>query len=469
MKNKKLLLYLPDGVGLRNFVFTSFIAQAQEAGFEVEVWNSTPLSEKEFGVKTHQVPKAKLSRMTDLRKAAYIYAQLNEFTKRFKNQIYQTYKFKTKTKNAKAFLKEFLKQGISRKVNSLQGLRDLKKKIILSEKKTSYFQACQAQLQKIQPDLVFCTNQRPITATAPIEAAKNLGIPTASFIFSWDNLPKATMIIEPDYYFVWSKFMKNELLSYYPYIQNNSVFITGTPQFEPHQDAALIQDKDSFFYENNMDLAKTYICFSGDDMTTSPDDQDYLRDVCEAITRLNQTAKLNLGIIFRPCPVDHSGRYATVLEDFKDIIAYIPPKWKQEGETWDTVVPTKEDITLQVNTIYHSALVINIASSMVFDFASMGKPCLYVNYLSETPRLKNWHPQKIYDFIHFQSMPDKEAVIWLTSKEGIEESILEGLRNPKPYAQNALKWFSLINEQPPEEASERIVEALKEILVNHYI
>ncbi|NEV93932.1 UDP-glycosyltransferase [Psychroflexus sp. YR1-1] len=464
MKNKKLLLYLPDGVGLRNFVFTNFINHAQNAGFEVEVWNSTPLLEKELRVKTHQVPKAKLSWMTDLRKAAYIDAQLNEFTKRFKNQIYQTYKFTTKANNLKALLKQVLKQLISRKINSLKDLRDLKKEIIGAEKKTNYFQACQTQLLEIKPDLVFCTNQRPVSATAPIEAAKELGIPTASFIFSWDNLPKATMIIEPDYYLVWSKFMKNELLLYYPYIQKNSVFITGTPQFEAHRNIALLQDKVSFYLENNMDLSKTYICFSGDDVTTSPDDQDYLRDVCEAVTNINQTGKMNLGVIFRPSPVDHSGRYDKVLKDYKKIIAYIPPKWKQQGDTWDTVVPTREDIALQVNTIFHSDLIINIASSMVFDFASMDKPCLYINYLSKTPRLKNWHPQKIYNFIHFQSMPDKDAVIWLTSKEEMEDKILEGLTNPKPYVEKAQNWFGIINQQPAQEASKRIAKALNEII-----
>jgi hypothetical protein len=32
-------------------------------------------------------------------------------------------------------------------------------------------------------------------------AAQQLGIPTATFIFSWDNLPKATMVVETDYYY----------------------------------------------------------------------------------------------------------------------------------------------------------------------------------------------------------------------------------------------------------------------------
>ncbi|MBZ9628916.1 hypothetical protein LB450_12445 [Psychroflexus sp. CAK1W] len=47
----------------------------------------------------------------------------------------------------------------------------------------------------------------------------------------------------------------------------------------------------------------------------------------------------------------------------------------------------------------------------------------------------------------------------------MEKIILEGLTNPKPYVENAQKWFSIINEQPAEEASKWIVAALDEILV----
>jgi hypothetical protein len=62
-------------------------------------------------------------------------------------------------------------------------------------------------------------------AVAPLLAAQDLGIPTATFIFSWDNLPKATMVVEANYYFVWSHHMKRELLLYYPNIEGFLSFL----------------------------------------------------------------------------------------------------------------------------------------------------------------------------------------------------------------------------------------------------
>src|SRR5690606_15462237 len=123
-----------------------------------------------------------------------------------------------------------------------------------------------------------------------------------------------------------------------------------------------------------------YICFSGDDITTSPDDHQYLNDFAEAVEQINSTANYNLGIIFRRCPVDFSGRYDEVLKKFDKIITSISPKWEQIDSSWNAILPKKEDLKLQINTILHTKAVVNLGSSMVFDFAVFNKPCLYINY-----------------------------------------------------------------------------------------
>ena len=114
-------------------------------------------------------------------------------------------------------------------------------------------------------------------------AAQELGIPTATFIYSWDNLPKATMVVEPQYYFVWSEHMKRELLNYYPFLDPENILVTGSPQFEPHLDPELRQERSEFYREHGLDLSREYLCFSGDDSTTSPDDPQYLADTAEAV------------------------------------------------------------------------------------------------------------------------------------------------------------------------------------------
>jgi hypothetical protein len=127
-------------------------------------------------------------------------------------------------------------------------------------------------------------------------------------------------------------------------------------------------------------------------------------------------------------------------------------------------MPTKADPTLLANTISVCDLVINLASSMVFDAACHNKPCAYINFNPNGIDIKKWSVEKIYSFIHFKSMPNKDAVIWLNSKDELKDKILEGLNNPKPYVKNAKEWFSIINQSPPQEASKRIVEAIEEII-----
>ena len=160
--------------------------------------------------------------------------------------------------------------------------------------------------------------------------------------------------------------MKDELKYYYPYINDEQIFVTGTTQFEPHFEKELLISKEQFFKDNNLDINKKYICFSGDDITTSPYDEVYLEDTAKAVEELNKKGQ-NLGIIFRRCPVDFSNRYDAVLNKYAHIIHVINPKWKKIGEIWNSILPTREDYILQVNTIYHSEFVVNLGSSMVFD------------------------------------------------------------------------------------------------------
>jgi hypothetical protein len=291
-----------------------------------------------------------------------------------------------------------------------------------------------------------------------------LNIPTGTFIFSWDNLPKATLVLEPNYYFVWSDYMKMELMKYYPFITENQILITGTPQFEMHNCEQYIVSKNDFFVENNLDLSKKYICYSGDDITTSPNDPIYLEDTAKAVIELNHKG-FQLGIIFRRCPVDHSDRFNLVLEKYKDTIVSIDPKWKKTGIAWNSILPTKEDMNLQINTIEHTEMVINLGSTMVFDYVTHNKPCAFINYDIPNSVQPDWTVKKIYEYVHFRSMPSKESVLWINSAESIESIIRIGLEKPEINVKNAQKWFEKINQHPSKEASKRILNAIEKIMV----
>ncbi len=462
MKKKKCLVLLPDGIGLRNFAYTSFSEIAKTSELEIEFWNFTPFDLNSMGYTEKKGPKPQVHKLTDVYKNTRKHIELSLNIKRTKNPVYNSYKFPPKRNTINAFIKNAITSVETTLNKSQSGLTRVRSKIVNLEKRTIYYKECLEVLKKEAPAVVFCTNQRPSTAIAPIEAAKSLGIPTVCFIFSWDNLPKATMVVESDYYFVWSKHMKNELLFYYPDIKDNQVIVTGTPQFEGHFNKNRILDKEVFYKEYGLDLNKIYICFSGDDITTSPNDQYYLDHTAKAVKKLNAKG-FNIGIIFRRCPVDFSDRYDSVLKEYKDIIIPIAPKWEQSGSMWNAIMPTKADTELLVSTAEYTDLVINVGSSMVFDYVCHDKPCAFINYNTEKRNHPTWNIEHIYKYIHFKSMPDKKAVYWLDSKEDIVAVIEKVITSNNEETVKAAKdWFDVIVNHP-KEASQKILDQLEKI------
>lgn len=461
MKNK-VFIFLPDGVGLRNFAFTDFYKKLSVKNNVVFLNNTGfPLKEK-LAIKEIETSVLKTHFFTDLLKAAKNNIELKQNFKKYNDKAYLSYIFPRKSKTLKQFIKNSIISFYILFYNSKKGVLKIDKKINKLERSTATYKSSLELLKKEQPDFIFCTNQRPIIALSTILAAKDLNIPTGTFIFSWDNLPKATKVLEADYYFVWSNFMKDELKKFYPLINKSKIKVTGTPQFEPHFNKNLLKNKTTFFNENNLDQNKKYICFSGDDVTTSPYDEYYLHDLAQVVEDLNKEGH-NLGIIYRKCPVDFTGREENILKKYKEIIFPINPKWKNFGNSWNKVMPEKEDLQLLSNTLKHSILVLNIGSSMAFDACIHNIPCAYINYNTKKVDTSFWDIYKIYNFIHFKSMPSKQAVLWINKKEDYKKVITEVI-NKKYTLEETKKWLNKITFSPQENASENIVNEINKII-----
>ncbi|WAC01948.1 hypothetical protein N7U66_19225 [Lacinutrix neustonica] len=181
---------------------------------------------------------------------------------KFNDAVYPTYKFPFSFKGLKNVFKSLYTKILIGLYSSEEGVVKLRNKINALERSTSKYEYCKAQLEQHKPDLIFCTTQRSTQSISALLAAKDLGIPTVAFVYSWDNVPKAMQVVETDYYFVWSDLMKGEVLKYYPFVKEEQVYVTGTPQFEPHFDHSLKQSREAFFKAYNPDENKKYICFS---------------------------------------------------------------------------------------------------------------------------------------------------------------------------------------------------------------
>lgn len=460
MSKIKVLLLIQSGYSARNFFLSGF---TDSTDFEYTIWSNQDYIEQ-YGM-DHQLiklPEYDYSTKTDFLQKVKNKAELFFNVKRTKNKNYLSYlQGIYKTSSFKKKLKSFLTSLMARRYASSSGILKLDQPFYKSVRTSNYYRKCVEQLKEEQPAIVFCTHQRASVAVAPMLAARDLGIKTVCFIHSWDNIPKGVQLIKADTYFVWSEYMKNEMIEHYPFVKPEQIKVTGTPQFVCYFDEEYRLRRENFLGQFNLDTTKEYILFSGNDKTTSPNDPVYLSDVCKAVQKLNQE-KDRYHLLFRPNPIDRNEGFDSVLKEYKDILTEIKPDWfGSEVFLWNKGGPNKKDISLLVNTILHSELIINMGSTMALDSAILGKPACYINYDVESEY--SWSVERTYRFIHFKMIKDINPVFWIKKREEVFSVLKHALENKDENKKGRQQWIERAIQLPINKTIPRMWSFLKEV------
>jgi hypothetical protein len=456
-----ILFLVPDGVGVRNYLFSNVITGLKDVS-QIHIW--TTLTQPavyeierlhNVNLHYHQITLPSEPMKARLRREAATYARLLVNREKLNNPAVMNYwGKKPKGLKLKLFYKVVKNIGFraSKNYNKILELEKRSGKAWPVSQTAHYKQV----LERIAPKKIFVTHQRVASLQPICNAARELGIPLISCIYSWDNTAKASLAIRADQYLVWSDYMKRELLKLYPEIPEASISVTGTPQFEFHTQKDRLLPRVDFAENYGLDSEKKWICFSGDDKLTSPYDPAYLDDVAEAVNNLPEGERPL--ILFRRCPVDFSPRYDKVLDKWKGVIFAIDPIWNTSKGNWGGIYPKPEDLDLLMNMAHHCEVVVNIGSTMAHDFAMFGKPGLYIAY--DQPVSENWSTDTIYRFEHFRSMDGLDAVGWIRNKEDISRMIRTAINNPNSIAPDRMMWLERIVKLPAEDASAAIVKEL---------
>jgi len=457
----KIFFILTDGAAVRNFVHSDVLTKRQHD--EIFLWCSKEIIPyvNNLGHVIVELPAYETTGFIEVVRSAITRAEVNRNARKFKNSDFYYYLSKRKSKGWRLRIKALLRDMLGSLFGFDRGVRFLRANLYSRIRRTSYYAHAQKVLLEHRPDLVFCTHQRSPESMGLVHAARNLGIPTSAFIYSWDNLPKGTLMTEADHYFVWSEYMKREVLQYYPWVNDDAVHVTGTPQFLPYFKDSNYISREEFSISYKLDSNASWICFSGDDELTSPHDHLYLRDLAQAVDTLNRSGA-NVQIVFRPSPADVSLRYDKVIAEFSTIIKKVPPQWREaKVNEWAALIPLANDFTLLCSIVYHCLAVFNVGSTMAIDFSILKKPSAYFKYNAVED--SRWDIFKVYRFIHFYTMKGLEPVYWLNSADEVGfklTSILGDEANKKVEAQ---RWQEVIVISPLQQAKERIWNTIEVI------
>jgi hypothetical protein len=97
---------------------------------------------------------------------------------------------------------------------------------------------------------------------------------------------------------------------------------------------------------------------------------------------------------------------------------------------------------------------------MAMDFAAFDKPAIFIAY-DPPERDVHWSFENIYRLPHFKTTHQLQPVHWARSREDLADVVMHALEHPAEKAAARRRWLHLHVEQPMDQASRRLSDALR--------
>ena len=282
---------------------------------------------------------------------------------------------------------------------------------------------------ELNSDLVFnCSHIHGTKADLPMRVAAGMGIPTAVFIFSWDNLTSRSRIFPPyDHYLLWNKKMADQLIELYsPEINIDQVHITGSPQFDFHFNPKFYWEKQKLYNEIGLDINRPYILYTTGMASDFHNENSIVEKVIEFIKELE--IKIRPQIVIRTYIKGTSKEMLLLADKYKnDSDVFFPPI------LWDPiwVMPLNHDLYVYTNLIRYTNLGINAASTVSLELMMFKKIVINIGFEPPGSDLPDWCKfSRHIDYDHYRPLVISGGVIVAKSIKELNNYIFQSLGKP---------------------------------------
>lgn len=228
--------------------------------------------------------------------------------------------------------------------------------------------------EKYKPNIVFSTDIFAEVDTLLVLEAKQRNVETRALVRSWDNTTNKTLLrVIPDKLLVQNETMKEECESIH-LVPSNRIKVVGVPQFEYYLKYNPISRKD---YCELMGLKedKKIILYSPAGSKYSQTDWQ----IAEILKNLQKEGNIpsDVQFLIRLHPQNY-----TDLSQFKANENFVidDPGVGLKVDRAKEFELGKQAVNHLADSLYHSALVLNVVSSMVVDAAIFNKPIITIGF-----------------------------------------------------------------------------------------
>ncbi|MEM1318956.1 MAG: CDP-glycerol glycerophosphotransferase family protein [Bacteroidota bacterium] len=320
-------------------------------------------------------------------------------------------------------------------------------------------------LDQIQPRMVVSTYPVNYLESKMLYAAKQRKIPTMIHLLSWDNITsKGHFPVVADYFIAWGEVMYQELKEYYQ-LPDERIRICGVPHFDQHIRIRKQPDYAPIVEGLGLKAERPYVFVAMSSPRFAPREIDIVEWLARAVDEGRFGPEMQL--IVRPHPQNVQGSLA----DRKWIKRLDRLQSERVAVDYPTLVKSKvrwsmakEDMHHLSNLLAGCSVCINSGSTVSIDALMLGKPVMISSFDGDA-ELYYWKSaRRLVDYIHLQKFVQLGGAKVVYNYEELEKGIKRYIKEPGLDAERRQHALSMECYRNDGGATERVVEAVKEIL-----
>ena len=220
-------------------------------------------------------------------------------------------------------------------------------------------------ISDFQPDLVVSSPYLSIGSSEAdyLRAARRLGIRTALFVASWDNLTNKGLVkIQPDRVFVWNEIQRREAAELHG-LDPESVVVTGAQRFDGWFEQRPRWSRAEFCELVGLAPEKPYVIYLCSSPFIAPDEVPFVERLLERLRRDDSPLR-DVGVLVRPHPQNAKQWADADLRPFGGAVI-----WPPAGE------PPVDEVSRAgfYDSMFHSAAVVGINTSALIEAGIVGR------------------------------------------------------------------------------------------------
>lgn len=281
--------------------------------------------------------------------------------------------------------------------------------------------------EELRPDLVFNGSHiHGMAAELPLRVAHRMGIRTAGFVFSWDNLTSRSRIFVPyDDVIVWTEGIRQQYLGLYPETPQDRVIATGTPQLDFHFKDEHKMSREDLCRKIGIDPARPYVLYTAGIDHHFFEEHLHVETVARLLGEIDVPQRPQL--VVRTYVKGTSDEMKALARRGLPETVFPKVEW---SERWQT--PELADLTTWTSLLQHCALGINAASTVSLELMLFNKPIINLRYDppgSNLPWCLGYERHILFD--HYKPVAESGATMVAESTDDMARFLRRGLVEPE--------------------------------------